>query len=524
MEIKIPGVRKLRERKDRGDPLWAATERPHLTIIMNNLLKALSQQATLSGMITMLGLLEWKTDTEMCERSGQPVVTSWGTTRESQSSFFHEKTQHDGTAQSIVNEVIPRDRPGRPVVDPQRGARPQQFIIGNDETESELSVESRSFLNRVNDQVGKGRNDFQMLQKMEKNILLGNGHYCNNGISSIHGKTYLNNCHITNTKDLTLKHMIDISTRLVSEQNEISGLKTIGWENHSWKYSYLICDERVINLQRTKVYVFSDSVLCLGKIFENPESNDAWEQRLGWIKSSLNYRNFDRIDGEPMDFEWNIFPGFNTLQLSQEVKSLLLRLGETPENFTGRILFVSMFNGISCGSRDNEEECLLNAKLVSLYAKRFGKGQWSFIGPGSEKKWYCISEDSPQGEWDNMAERMLLEFRRKWTSNFPCCKSIVQKSTQKQRTWKTVDSFGATQETIETIFRISASANQLSLYGAVAEMCAEYETLRERSGRPVVMGQSSSSLMLSVIKTEVPLDCDDLENQKYFIATVWRTN
>ena len=45
-------------------------------------------------------------------------------------------------------------------------------------------------------------------------------------------------------------------------------------------------DERVINLQRTKVYVFSDSVLCFGKIFENPESHDAWEQRLGWLKSS----------------------------------------------------------------------------------------------------------------------------------------------------------------------------------------------------------------------------------------------
>ena len=29
----------------------------------------------------------------------------------------------------------------------------QQFVIGNDETELELSVESRSFVNRVNDQV-----------------------------------------------------------------------------------------------------------------------------------------------------------------------------------------------------------------------------------------------------------------------------------------------------------------------------------------------------------------------------------
>ena len=34
----------------------------------------------------------------------------------------------------------------------------------------------------------------------------------------------------------------------------------------------LIGDEQVISLQRTKVYVFSDSVLCLGKIHENPQS------------------------------------------------------------------------------------------------------------------------------------------------------------------------------------------------------------------------------------------------------------
>ena len=97
--------------------------------------------------------------------------------------------------------------------------------------------------------------------------------------------------------------MFDISTRLVSEQDEISGMETIGWENHSWKNMSLIGDERVINLQRTKVYVFSDSVLCLGKIFETPQTNDALEERLGWFKSSPAYRNFHRIDGEPMEFE-----------------------------------------------------------------------------------------------------------------------------------------------------------------------------------------------------------------------------
>ena len=98
---------------------------------------------------------EWKTDTEMYERPGRPDVTSWGATRESQPGFSHEETHHDGTAQSVVNEVIPRERSGRPDVDRQREAWPQQFVIGNDETELELSVESRSFVNRVNDQVRK---------------------------------------------------------------------------------------------------------------------------------------------------------------------------------------------------------------------------------------------------------------------------------------------------------------------------------------------------------------------------------
>ena len=111
-----------------------------------------------------------------------------------------------------------------------------------------------------------------------------------------------------------MKQMFDISAKLVSEQDEIYGVKTIDWENHSWQYLSLIGDEQVISLQSTKVYVFPDSVLCLGLIHENTESNAAWEQILGWFKTSQEYRNFDTIDGEPMEFEWNIFTGFITLQ------------------------------------------------------------------------------------------------------------------------------------------------------------------------------------------------------------------
>ena len=166
-------------------------------------------------------------------------------------------------------------------------------------------------------------------------------------------------------------------------------------EKHSWKHLSLIGDETVINLQRTNVYVFSDSVLCLGKVHQHPKSNEAWKDRIEWITPSESYRDYDGINGEPTEFEWNIFPGFTTLQFCGKVTDLLSRLGETPETFTGRILFMSMFNDISCGTKDNERECLAHARVVSLSARRFGKGQWSFIGPGSEKKWHSVEEGSP---------------------------------------------------------------------------------------------------------------------------------
>ena len=67
----------------------------------------------------------------------------------------HEEILLDGTASSVRNEITLRDRSRRPDFNSQEGARPQQFVVGNDETELELSVESRSLVIRVNDQVRK---------------------------------------------------------------------------------------------------------------------------------------------------------------------------------------------------------------------------------------------------------------------------------------------------------------------------------------------------------------------------------
>ena len=128
---------------------------------------------------------------------------------------------------------------------------------------------------------------------------------------------------VKNHESLTLKQMFDVTAQLLNNQEEINCLDKILYGKNSWTRLSLINDEIVINLQSTKVYVFSDSVLCLGKVLQHPESNEAWKNRVAGIRSEKSYRDYDAINGESTEFEWNIFPGFTKLQLCDKISDLL---------------------------------------------------------------------------------------------------------------------------------------------------------------------------------------------------------
>ena len=131
--------------------------------------------------------------------------------------------------------------------------------------------------------------------------------------------------------------------------------------------------------------------------------------------------------------------------------NLLSDLGETPETFTGRILFMSLFNDISCDRKGNKEECLANAGVVKVFARRLGVGQWSFIGPGSEKKWYS-AENSPQGAWDHIADEMLLEFEESGHPTFRATTPLSRGILKSKGHGKLSMHFTADNPTIETFF------------------------------------------------------------------------
>ena len=126
-------------------------------------------------------------------------------------------------------------------------------------------------------------------------------------------------------------------------------------------------DENIVKRQS----VFSDSVLCLGV-----------HDQITLGKTHLSgskYRELDRIDGEPVVFERENFPGHTTLQLlRREIH------------------------------RTNKENCMSSSLSVAAHAKRFPKGHRSFLRPGTEEQWFGTHTLKPNGSWDHVADLMMV--------------------------------------------------------------------------------------------------------------------
>ena len=275
--------------------------------------------------------------------------------------------------------------------------------------------------------------------------------------------------------------MFDISEKLiVGQSDEIFGVSPINCS--SWKQLSLV-NEEVISLAHAKVFVF------FGFCVMSWKGDSQIQEKLRWFKDSPQHRTLDTIDGEPMEFEWNIFPGFTTLQLINKVQEFMTKMGD-PSQFKGRIIFMSMFDDIMWRSEDNERECIAYATLVTLFAKRFPAGRWSFFGLGSEKKVYSTYIDRPQGEWDRVAELMMIKFRESGHPVFRATSPFSRGTLKSKGGGKLSIHFCADGDTVATVIRTIISVNQLSIYGAVSDLCHEYRACQARTVRPVLAGQS----------------------------------
>ena len=219
----------------------------------------------------------------------------------------------------------------RPVGEQPAGSFTQhtdRFVINNDDMdsntvrESDLSLKSRSFLHRVNDRVRKmlDQSSEDATQRQQQTFFnIENVYVFNIGSICIHGKELLRrDLHsIKNTgKDLTMKQMFDISQKLiVGQSDDIYGVLQLTRKIlHGNNYLWSVMKQSSVSRTRRFPY-FQNLCYALERWIRTQNHIFAWEEKLTWFKSSSQHRTLDTIDGEPMEFELNIFTGFTTLQL-----------------------------------------------------------------------------------------------------------------------------------------------------------------------------------------------------------------
>ena len=169
---------------------------------------------------------EWKNGAATHDRSGILEKTSQDMMQ--QVVPHREEPLLDGNAHSVRYGEMIHDGSGKPdKVNSQEGAESETFVLGNDAAE---------FVNKVKDQVRKRQKRMSNVADSgeEHSTIWGMLMAATMNAATFMGKNFLDNqSSIMNSTDLTLKHMFDITAKLVGEQEEINNVDKIHWEKHS---------------------------------------------------------------------------------------------------------------------------------------------------------------------------------------------------------------------------------------------------------------------------------------------------
>ena len=140
-----------------------------------------------------------------------------------------------------------------------------------------------------------------------------------------------------NTNLVALKTLFDITQRLIlSHAFEILNIFTIEWIFGPWMRSTL-CHDQAIKWATAKVHVCTASVSCLGKMHEHTEANAKWTSQLQDVQRVLR-------------ITWHL----------KKIQEKLEAQKTNPEQFGGRIVFMSMFNDIDWTKKQNSTECFFS--------------------------------------------------------------------------------------------------------------------------------------------------------------------
>ena len=231
--------------------------------------------------------------------------------------------------------------------------------------------------------------------------------------------------------------------------------------------------DQVIQWVKAQVRVYSDSVLCLGKMNENRDAITIRGRWSGRIQNVPFHKELLGIGGEAIESEWNIFQGFSSLQILQEIQNGLRKRNTEPEIITDRIIFMS---SVQRHRLDNER------KWWNLYFEF----RWS---QGIREEILARTLDV-SGSWrrKEVVWRILEPFQ--WRMGLHSdsnggtiqrCRSSSIKEYWSFESWNSEEEWQETPHTSMRMLRTQNSCSEsftlwirLSLYGAVASWCEQF--------------------------------------------------
>ena len=143
-------------------------------------------------------------------------------------------------------------------------------------------------------------------------------------VSPMKAAIHLNPKHIEyvevskNLKFNDIESLFNITKKLIMDNSETRNVSCLDCLSTSWTRSTLL-NARAVKLMKAKVHVYSDSVLCLGKIHDPVEAIEPWKGQVATFRVENNsFNELLGMDGEPIEFEWKLFTGFTALEILQK--------------------------------------------------------------------------------------------------------------------------------------------------------------------------------------------------------------
>ena len=279
------------------------------------------------------------------------------------------------------------------------------------------------------------------------------------------GPHYVENLEVyKNTNFEELQNLFDITPKLMN-------VTTIDWTSPSWTRSTLTQDQ-VITWTKAKVRVYSDSVLCLGKMSDHSEANRRWKS-----SKKINSPSLARNYKELMENRFSSSEIFSQ-DLRHRIFSKRSRETWKIELLSLRILKIKssacQCSMISNGQRKEIQNNVFQIPNKSRITRRDSREDNEHsTALGDEKKWYGTLSKTPERKWDSTATKMMERFKE---TGHPIFKSIcaLSRGILKRKNNRDTIHFNADASNTELLVRTTLSANQLSIYGAVSSWCEEF--------------------------------------------------